>query len=118
MVNTERLPAQQHSRTWLLLKNLLLQLVHLPQRYAVQDTPSTSISQTIKEAQSHVIPTSVEEDDHELHEFEHLEIWKLVPRPDQVMIFTLKWIYKVKLDELGGVMKNKANQGAKGKWSG
>ncbi|GKA68305.1 hypothetical protein Tco_0768222, partial [Tanacetum coccineum] len=30
----------------------------------VQDTPSTSISQTIKEAQSYVIPTSVEEDDH------------------------------------------------------
>ncbi|GJY22768.1 hypothetical protein Tco_0396426 [Tanacetum coccineum] len=29
-----------------------------------QDTPSTSTSQTIKEAQSHVIPTSVEEDDH------------------------------------------------------
>nr|GEU87559.1 integrase, catalytic region, zinc finger, CCHC-type, peptidase aspartic, catalytic [Tanacetum cinerariifolium] len=30
-----------------------------------QDTPSTSTSQTIKEAQSHVIPTSFEEDDHE-----------------------------------------------------
>nr|GEV26604.1 ribonuclease H [Tanacetum cinerariifolium] len=29
-----------------------------------QDTSSTSTSQTIKEAQSHVIPTSVEEDDH------------------------------------------------------
>nr|GEW67483.1 hypothetical protein [Tanacetum cinerariifolium] len=29
-----------------------------------QDTPSTSTSQTIKEAQSHVIPTSVEGDDH------------------------------------------------------
>nr|GEX62948.1 trans-resveratrol di-O-methyltransferase-like [Tanacetum cinerariifolium] len=29
-----------------------------------QDTPSTSTSQTIKEAQSYVIPTSVEEDDH------------------------------------------------------
>ncbi|GKA54340.1 hypothetical protein Tco_0753289 [Tanacetum coccineum] len=53
-----------------------------------------------------------------LHEFEHLEIWELVPHPDQVMIFTLKWIYKVKLDELGGVLKNKANQGAKGKLSG
>ncbi|GJR81187.1 hypothetical protein Tco_0151972 [Tanacetum coccineum] len=66
-----------------------------------QDTPSTSTSQTTQEEQSHVIPTSVEEDDHELHEFEHLEIWKLVPRPDQVMIVTLKWIYKVKLDELG-----------------
>ncbi|GJY04351.1 ribonuclease H-like domain-containing protein [Tanacetum coccineum] len=83
-----------------------------------QDTPSTSTSQTTQEEQSHVIPNSVKKDDHELHEFEHLEIWKLEPRPDQVMIFTLKWIYKVKLDELGGVLKNKANQGAKGKWSG
>ncbi|GKF39886.1 hypothetical protein Tco_0119947, partial [Tanacetum coccineum] len=29
-----------------------------------QDTPSTSTSQTTQEEQSHVIPTSVEEDDH------------------------------------------------------
>ncbi|GKA19508.1 hypothetical protein Tco_0699423, partial [Tanacetum coccineum] len=29
-----------------------------------QDTPSISTSQTTQEAQSHVIPTSVEEDDH------------------------------------------------------
>nr|GEV45323.1 hypothetical protein [Tanacetum cinerariifolium] len=33
-----------------------------------------------------------------LHEFEHLEIWELVPRPDQVMIVTLKWIYKSRRD--------------------
>nr|GFB27281.1 hypothetical protein [Tanacetum cinerariifolium] len=26
---------------------------------------------------------------------------------DQVMVITLKWIYKVKLDELGGILKNK-----------
>nr|GEW89991.1 hypothetical protein [Tanacetum cinerariifolium] len=44
----------------------------------------------------------------ELNEFEHLEIWDLVPRPDRVMIITLKWIYKVKLDESGGILKNKA----------
>ncbi|GKB56301.1 hypothetical protein Tco_0912487, partial [Tanacetum coccineum] len=25
-----------------------------------------------------------------------------------VMVITLKWIYKVKLDELGGILKNKA----------
>ncbi|GKD41713.1 integrase, catalytic region, zinc finger, CCHC-type containing protein, partial [Tanacetum coccineum] len=37
----------------------------------------------------------------ELNEFERLEVWELVPRPDHVMIITLKWIYKVKLDELG-----------------
>ncbi|GKC30994.1 retrovirus-related pol polyprotein from transposon TNT 1-94 [Tanacetum coccineum] len=40
----------------------------------------------------------------ELNEFECLEVWELVPRPDRVMIITLKWIYKVKLDELGGVL--------------
>nr|GFB50746.1 hypothetical protein [Tanacetum cinerariifolium] len=44
----------------------------------------------------------------ELNEFERLEVWVLVPRPDQVMVITLKWIYKVKLDELGGILKNKA----------
>nr|GEZ80545.1 integrase, catalytic region, zinc finger, CCHC-type, peptidase aspartic, catalytic [Tanacetum cinerariifolium] len=44
----------------------------------------------------------------ELNEFERLEVWELVPRPNKVMIITLKWIYKVKLDELGGILKNKA----------
>ncbi|GJR85757.1 retrovirus-related pol polyprotein from transposon TNT 1-94 [Tanacetum coccineum] len=43
----------------------------------------------------------------ELHEFDRLEVWKLVPRPDKVMIITLKWIYKVKLDEMGEILKNK-----------
>nr|GEX69654.1 retrotransposon-related protein [Tanacetum cinerariifolium] len=37
----------------------------------------------------------------ELNEFERLEVWELVPRPDKVMVITFKWIYKVKLDELG-----------------
>ncbi|GJX25298.1 retrovirus-related pol polyprotein from transposon TNT 1-94 [Tanacetum coccineum] len=39
---------------------------------------------------------------------------KLVPRPDKVMIITLKWIYKVKLDEIGGILKNKARLVARG----
>nr|GEY18770.1 retrovirus-related Pol polyprotein from transposon TNT 1-94 [Tanacetum cinerariifolium] len=43
----------------------------------------------------------------ELNEFERLEVWELVPRPDKFMLITLKWIYKVKLDELGGILKNK-----------
>ncbi|GJT98909.1 retrovirus-related pol polyprotein from transposon TNT 1-94 [Tanacetum coccineum] len=30
----------------------------------------------------------------ELNEFEHLKVWELVPRPDKVMVITLKWIYK------------------------
>nr|GEX29839.1 hypothetical protein [Tanacetum cinerariifolium] len=50
----------------------------------------------------------------ELNEFEHLEVYDLVPRPDKVMVITLKWIYKVKLDELGGILKNKARLVARG----
>ncbi|GKA15487.1 retrovirus-related pol polyprotein from transposon TNT 1-94 [Tanacetum coccineum] len=50
----------------------------------------------------------------ELNEFKHLEVWELVPRPDHVMFITLKWIYKVKLDERGGVLKNKARLVARG----
>ncbi|GJX72964.1 retrovirus-related pol polyprotein from transposon TNT 1-94 [Tanacetum coccineum] len=44
----------------------------------------------------------------ELNEFERLVVWELVPRPNKVMVITLKWIYKVKLDELGGILKKKA----------
>nr|GEZ62190.1 retrovirus-related Pol polyprotein from transposon TNT 1-94 [Tanacetum cinerariifolium] len=50
----------------------------------------------------------------ELHEFKRLKVWDLVPRPDQVMVITLKWIYKVKLDALGGILKNKSRLVARG----
>nr|GEZ94601.1 retrovirus-related Pol polyprotein from transposon TNT 1-94 [Tanacetum cinerariifolium] len=49
----------------------------------------------------------IEAMEEELNEFERIQVWELVPHPDRVMIITLKWIYKVKLDELGGVFKNK-----------
>ncbi|GJU18382.1 retrovirus-related pol polyprotein from transposon TNT 1-94 [Tanacetum coccineum] len=38
----------------------------------------------------------------EIHEFQRLEAWELVP------CIKLKWIYKVKTDEFSGVLKNKA----------
>ncbi|GJT05176.1 retrovirus-related pol polyprotein from transposon TNT 1-94 [Tanacetum coccineum] len=58
--------------------------------------------------------TQIEAMQEELNEFECLKVWELVPRLDHVMIITLKWIYKVKLDELGGVLKNKAHLVARG----
>nr|GFB27388.1 integrase, catalytic region, zinc finger, CCHC-type, peptidase aspartic, catalytic [Tanacetum cinerariifolium] len=83
-----------------------------------QDAPSTSNSTTPTETQSSIIPQDVGNDnldmEEELNEFEHLEVWVLVPRPDQVMVIILKWIYKVKLDELGGILKNKARLVARG----
>nr|GFB57475.1 retrovirus-related Pol polyprotein from transposon TNT 1-94 [Tanacetum cinerariifolium] len=65
---------------------------------------------TSEQSSSTTSPQSIEE----LNEFERLEVWELVPRPDQVMVITLKWIYKVKLDELGGILKNKASLVARG----
>nr|GEV07072.1 uncharacterized mitochondrial protein AtMg00810-like [Tanacetum cinerariifolium] len=32
----------------------------------------------------------------ELHEFERLKVWELIPPPDKVMVITLKWIYKTR----------------------
>ncbi|GKA32785.1 retrovirus-related pol polyprotein from transposon TNT 1-94 [Tanacetum coccineum] len=50
----------------------------------------------------------------EIHEFDRLQVWELVPQPDCVIIIVLKWIYKVKLDEYSDVLKNKARLVAKG----
>nr|GFA77818.1 retrovirus-related Pol polyprotein from transposon TNT 1-94 [Tanacetum cinerariifolium] len=49
-----------------------------------------------------------------IHEFDRLQVWELIPQPDCVMIIALKWIYTVKLDEYGDVLKNKARLVAKG----
>nr|GEZ49647.1 retrovirus-related Pol polyprotein from transposon TNT 1-94 [Tanacetum cinerariifolium] len=73
------------------MKNDLLFGVPIPDVTSVQSSSTTS-HQSIEE----------------LNEFERLEVWELVPRPDQVTVITLKWIYKVKLDKMGGILKNKA----------
>ncbi|GJU50624.1 retrovirus-related pol polyprotein from transposon TNT 1-94 [Tanacetum coccineum] len=41
-------------------------------------------------------------------------VWELVPRPDHIMLINLKWLFKVKLDEFEGVLKNNARLVAKG----
>ncbi|GKG16084.1 retrovirus-related pol polyprotein from transposon TNT 1-94 [Tanacetum coccineum] len=50
----------------------------------------------------------------EIHKFDRLEVWELVPHLIYVMVIALKLIYKVKLDEYGDVLKNKARLVAKG----
>nr|GEY19667.1 copia protein [Tanacetum cinerariifolium] len=52
--------------------------------------------------------------DEEIHEFKRLDVWVLVPCPDNIFIIPLKWIFKIKLDEYGDVLKNKARLVAKG----
>ncbi|GKC09727.1 retrovirus-related pol polyprotein from transposon TNT 1-94 [Tanacetum coccineum] len=50
----------------------------------------------------------------EIHKFERLQVWEFVLCPDKVMLIKLKWIYKVKIDEFGRVLKNKARLVAQG----
>nr|GFA91708.1 retrovirus-related Pol polyprotein from transposon TNT 1-94 [Tanacetum cinerariifolium] len=75
-------------------------------------TSAQSSSTTYKEALTQ--SCWIEAMQEELNEFERLEVWELVPRLDKVVVITLKWIYKVKLEELGGILKNKARLVARG----
>nr|GEY50719.1 retrovirus-related Pol polyprotein from transposon TNT 1-94 [Tanacetum cinerariifolium] len=99
-----------------------------------QDEPSPITSQTPQETQALVLPLEPSSEESSSHVVipnnvhsvnqppEHISKWtkdhlidnKLVPRLDRVMIITSKWIYKVKLDELRGVLKNKDRLVARG----
>nr|GFA87665.1 retrovirus-related Pol polyprotein from transposon TNT 1-94 [Tanacetum cinerariifolium] len=50
----------------------------------------------------------------EIYEFECLDVWVLVPCPDNILIIPLKWIFKINLDEYRDVLENKAWLVAKG----
>ncbi|GJR71346.1 integrase, catalytic region, zinc finger, CCHC-type containing protein [Tanacetum coccineum] len=84
-------------------------------------TPSTEerhnsiISQEPKNfKQAMTKPSWIDAMQEEIHEFQRLEVWELVSFPDKVILIKLKWIYKVKTDEFGGVLKNKARLVAQG----
>ncbi|GKA77141.1 retrovirus-related pol polyprotein from transposon TNT 1-94 [Tanacetum coccineum] len=88
-----------------------------------QDVPSTqkqelspNISQAItKELQPAMTePSWIDAMQEEIHEFQRLEVWELVSCLDKVLLIKLKWIYKVKMDKFGGVLKNKARLVAQG----
>ncbi|GJT12342.1 retrovirus-related pol polyprotein from transposon TNT 1-94 [Tanacetum coccineum] len=54
-------------------------------------------------------PSWIDAMQEEIHEFERLEVWELVPCPDKVFLIKLKWIYKVKTDDLaGGIFINQS----------
>ncbi|GJT71121.1 retrovirus-related pol polyprotein from transposon TNT 1-94 [Tanacetum coccineum] len=59
-------------------------------------------------------PSWIDAMQEEIHEFERLQVLELVSCPDKVMLIKLKWIYKVKTDEFGRVLKNKDRLAAQG----
>nr|GEU36360.1 hypothetical protein [Tanacetum cinerariifolium] len=69
-----------------------------------QDTPSTSTSQTTQEAQSYVIPTSVEEDDHGI-EVAYMDndlgrLWKLLKEEEACLTIKFNYFLKVQVKDL------------------
>nr|GEV39630.1 hypothetical protein [Tanacetum cinerariifolium] len=70
--------------------------------------PATSIimePKTIKEALTG--PAWIESMQEEPHHFIRLDVWELVPSPDGIKPFTLKWLFKNKHDEENTVIHNK-----------
>nr|GEX17330.1 hypothetical protein [Tanacetum cinerariifolium] len=50
----------------------------------------------------------------ELHQFERLDVWKLVDKPLCTNVISLKWLWKNKRDEENTVIRNKSRLVAKG----
>ncbi|GJR66112.1 retrovirus-related pol polyprotein from transposon TNT 1-94 [Tanacetum coccineum] len=75
---------------------------------------SPYVSQTLhhlrKWSKDHPLDNIIGNPSRPIYEFDRLQVWELVRQPDCVMIIALKWIYKVKLDEYGDVLKNKASK--------
>ncbi|GJV66256.1 retrovirus-related pol polyprotein from transposon TNT 1-94 [Tanacetum coccineum] len=77
-----------------------------------QDAPSSSNSHTKHGLKLLVLSMMLKKIYHDI-DVAHRRFWELV-LPDKAFVITLKWIYKVKLDELGGIMENKARLVAHG----
>ncbi|GJS02073.1 retrovirus-related pol polyprotein from transposon TNT 1-94 [Tanacetum coccineum] len=104
----------EHNSKWTKdhpLENIISELAR-PKEYHVAFGLTAIEPKTYKDALTQAC--WIEAMQEELNEFKLLEVWELIPRPDKVMVITLKWIYKVKLDELGGILKNKARLVAHG----
>nr|GEV91763.1 uncharacterized mitochondrial protein AtMg00810-like [Tanacetum cinerariifolium] len=60
---------------------------------------------TVKEALTD--PAWIKYMQEELHQFIRLDVWELVPLPDDIKPLTLKWLFKKKHDEENTVIRNK-----------
>nr|GEY81091.1 retrovirus-related Pol polyprotein from transposon TNT 1-94 [Tanacetum cinerariifolium] len=69
-------------------------------------TVSTMKSKNVKEAM--IDPAWIDSMQEELLQFKRLDVWVLVPAPDNISPLTLKWLFKNKHDEEQTVIRNKS----------
>ncbi|GKA44003.1 retrovirus-related pol polyprotein from transposon TNT 1-94 [Tanacetum coccineum] len=87
-------------------------LANSPVSTSIDQDALTTKPKNFKQAMTE--PSWIDAIQEEIYEFQRLEVWELVPCPDKVLLIKLKWIYKVKTDEFGRVVKNKARLVAQG----
>ncbi|GJW63413.1 retrovirus-related pol polyprotein from transposon TNT 1-94 [Tanacetum coccineum] len=75
-------------------------------------TVSTIEPKNIKEAMTD--HSRIESMQDELNQFERLQVWELVPRPNGKNVIALKWLWKNKCDAENIVLRNKTRLVAKG----
>nr|GEU51605.1 reverse transcriptase domain-containing protein [Tanacetum cinerariifolium] len=75
-------------------------------------TVSQTEAKNIKEAMAN--STWIEAKQEKIHQFERLDVWKLVDRPLCKNVINIKWLWKNKHDEENTVIRNKAHLVAKG----
>nr|GFC73244.1 retrovirus-related Pol polyprotein from transposon TNT 1-94 [Tanacetum cinerariifolium] len=68
-------------------------------------TVRTMEPKNVKEAMTE--PAWIESMQEELIQFKRMDVWVLVPTPDNISLLTLKWIFKNKHDEEQTVIRNK-----------
>ncbi|GJW16413.1 retrovirus-related pol polyprotein from transposon TNT 1-94 [Tanacetum coccineum] len=89
-----------------------VQNFHQILRYACALTVNTIEPKNIKEAMAD--HSWIESMQDELNHFERLQVWELVPRPEEKNIIALKWLWKNKCDAENIVVRNKTRLVAKG----
>ncbi|GKA28576.1 retrovirus-related pol polyprotein from transposon TNT 1-94 [Tanacetum coccineum] len=100
-------------KTRLLMDHHLMKQLETDAMWCYFDAFLTSVEpKNFKQAMTE--PSWIDAMQEEIHEFERLKSWELVSCPDNVFLIKLKWIYKVKTDESGEVLKNKARLVAQG----
>nr|GEZ30290.1 Gag-Pol polyprotein [Tanacetum cinerariifolium] len=85
-----------------------------PNAEVVAPVPNVSTIEPKNLKQAMIEPSWIDAIQEEIYEFERLQVWEFVLCPDNVLLIKLKWIYKIKINELGGVLKNKERLVAQG----
>nr|GEZ57630.1 retrovirus-related Pol polyprotein from transposon TNT 1-94 [Tanacetum cinerariifolium] len=78
-----------------------------PYPHEFQWTKDHTLEQNVKEAMTD--PVWIESMQEELLQFKRIDVWVLVPDPDNISSLTLKWIFKNKHDEEQMVIRNKSS---------